>query len=514
MSVIPESHPLRQFFTDLVGRHYAEEIGIRDPQLVAYVSQLLTEFCDAEQLFKIRNGANRPLNDVGEMLLESDPVYGPAPSFDRERQVRKHIGDFTLFFAGMLPSEDAIVVGEELQQRFGLPFWQFALTATDANRFSIRLARHITGRPKILVFNWCYHGTVDETFITLQDGVAKARRGNVGPPVDPAVTTAVVEFNDLSALEGALKNEDIACVLAEPALTNVGIVLPDPGYDAALREITRKHGTLLIIDETHTICAGPGGYTRAENLEPDFLVFGKPIAGGVPGAAYGFTAEVAQCIADRQNLEDCDTGGIGGTLAGNALSLAAMKATLQKVLTKDAFDRMIPMAERWTDGVAKVISEFELPWNVTRLGCRAEYLFASKTPRNGTEAHDAMDFELERFMHLYAMPVIDHHGTAIAAHKVGEIHLAVSRSHYWLAHDRGDVHPGVKRALTVERIDAFAKRSGDRAFDRPQIGRLVGAQPISRRRVTCKAQRQAGGGRSRESRILQSVKLIEGRIHL
>ncbi len=332
------------------------------------------------------------LGDTGAMTGHSPSATVSAV----EQQARRGI---TL----MLPSEDAIVVGEELQQRFGLPFWQFALTATDANRFSIRLARHITGRPKILVFNWCYHGTVDETFITLEDGAAKARRGNVGPPVDPAVTTAVVEFNDLSALEDALKNEDIACVLAEPALTNVGIVLPDPGYHASLREITRKHGTLLIIDETHTICAGPGGYTRAENLEPDFLVFGKPIAGGVPGAAYGFSAEVAQCIADRQNLEDCDTGGIGGTLAGNALSLAAMKATLQKVLTKEAFDRMIPMAERWTDGVAKAIAEFELPWNVTRLGCRAEYLFASKTPRNGTEAHDAMDFELERFMHLYAM---------------------------------------------------------------------------------------------------------------
>jgi glutamate-1-semialdehyde 2,1-aminomutase len=332
------------------------------------------------------------LGDTGAMTGHSPSATVTAV----EQQARRGI---TL----MLPSEDAIVVGEELQQRFGLPFWQFALTATDANRFSIRLARHITGRPRILVFNWCYHGTVDESFITLQAGVAKARRGNVGPPVDPAVTTAVVEFNDLSALEAALQHEDIACVLAEPALTNVGIVLPDLGYHAALREITRKHGTLLIIDETHTICAGPGGYTRTENPNPDFLVFGKPIAGGVPGAAYGFTAEVAQCIADRQNLEDCDTGGIGGTLAGNALSLAAMKATLQKVLTKDAFDRMIPMAERWTDGVAKAISEFELPWNVTRLGCRAEYLFASKTPHNGTEAHDAMDFELERLMHLYAM---------------------------------------------------------------------------------------------------------------
>jgi glutamate-1-semialdehyde 2,1-aminomutase len=332
------------------------------------------------------------LGDTGAMTGHSPSATVTAV----EQQARRGI---TL----MLPSEDSIIVGEELQNRFGLPYWQFALTATDANRFSIRLARHITQRPKILVFNWCYHGTVDESFITLQYGVAKARRGNVGPPVDPAVTTTVVEFNDLAALEAALTKEDIACVLAEPALTNVGIVLPDPGYHAALREITRKHGTLLIIDETHTICAGPGGYTRAENLEPDFLVFGKPIAGGVPGAAYGFTAEVAQCILDRQNLEDCDTGGIGGTLAGNALSLAAMKATLQKVLTKEAFDRMIPLAERWTDGVAKAIAEFELPWNVTRLGCRAEYLFASQAPRDGTQAHEAMDFELERFMHLYAM---------------------------------------------------------------------------------------------------------------
>jgi glutamate-1-semialdehyde 2,1-aminomutase len=303
----------------------------------------------------------------------------------------------------MLPSEDAVWVGEELQKRFGLAYWQFALTATDANRFSIRLARHITQRPKILVFNWCYHGTVDETFITLQNGAAQARRGNIGPPVPPSVTTRVVEFNDLEALDESLASKDVACVLAEPALTNVGIVHPDPGYHTALHEITRKYGTLLIIDETHTICAGPGGFTRAQNLQPDFLVFGKPIAGGVPGAAYGFTEEVAGCIADRQNLEDCDTGGIGGTLAANALSLAAMRATLQRVLTREAFDRMIPTAERWTAGVAKAIADFGIPWHVTRLGCRAEYLFSANPPRNGTQAHDAMDFELERFMHLYAM---------------------------------------------------------------------------------------------------------------
>jgi len=333
------------------------------------------------------------LGDTGTMTGHSPSATVKAI----EQQVKRGI---TL----MLPSEDAVFVAEELQQRFGLPYWQFALTATDANRFAIRLARQITGRAKILVFNWCYHGTVDETFITLHpDGSSGARRGNIGPPVDPAVTTRVVEFNDVTALEQALAHGDVACVLAEPALTNVGIVHPAPGFHQALRELTRKHGSLLILDETHTICAGPGGYTRAENLDPDFLVFGKPIAGGVPGAAYGFTQKVADMILERHSLEDCDTGGIGGTLAGNALSLAAMRATLTKVLTREAFERMIPMAERWTAGVQKVIDDFSLDWHVTRLGCRAEYLFCSNQPRNGTEAHDAMDFELERFMHLYAM---------------------------------------------------------------------------------------------------------------
>jgi glutamate-1-semialdehyde 2,1-aminomutase len=332
------------------------------------------------------------LGDTGAMTGHS-----PLPTVNAvEEQMGRGI---TL----MLPGEDSIVVAEELQTRFKLPFWQFALTATDANRFSIRLCRQITGRPKILVFNWCYHGSVDESFISLRpDGTAGPRPGNIGPPVNPAVTTKVVEFNDIAALEKALAPGDVACVLAEPAMTNVGIVHPQPGYHAALRELTRKHGTLLIIDETHTICAGPGGFTRAENLDPDVIVFGKAIGAGIPGAAYGFSQDVADRIAAAQELENCDVGGIGGTLAGNALSLAAMRATLTRVLTKEAFDRMIPMAERWTAGVAKTIAESQLPWHVTRLGCRAEYMFGLE-PTTGSQAHDAMDFELERFMHLYAM---------------------------------------------------------------------------------------------------------------
>jgi glutamate-1-semialdehyde 2,1-aminomutase len=303
----------------------------------------------------------------------------------------------------MLPTEDALWVGEELVRRFGLPFWQFALTATDANRFAIRLARGITGRPKILVFNWCYHGTVDETFATLRDGRVVARDGNVGPPVDPALTTRVVEFNDLAALEAALAEGDVACVLAEPALTNVGIVLPDPGYHAALRELTRRTGTLLLIDETHTICAGPGGYTRAFGLEPDLLTVGKPIGGGVPCAVYGLSAETAERVRRHSRPDTADTGGIGGTLAANALATAAMRATLEQVLTEASYARTIPLAERFAAGVQAEIAAARLPWIVSRLGCRAEYWFRPAAPRNGGEAAAAADPELERYLHLAAL---------------------------------------------------------------------------------------------------------------
>ncbi len=303
----------------------------------------------------------------------------------------------------MLPTEDALAVSAELTRRVGLPFWQFALTATDANRFSLRLARLITGRPKVLVFNYCYHGTVDEAFITLKNGKPARRRGNIGPPVDPTLTTKVVEFNDVPALKAALTAGDVAAVLAEPALTNVGIVAPAPGFHQALRELTRRAGTLLILDETHTICAGPGGCTREWKLSPDFWVLGKPIGSGIPAAAYGFTAEVAARVGELIQVEDCDVGGIGGTLAGNALSMAAMRATLEKVLTASAFRRMNAMAARFAEGVAEAIAEAGLGWHVTRLGCRAEYLFHARPPRNGGEAAAAADFELERFMHLYSL---------------------------------------------------------------------------------------------------------------
>lgn len=303
----------------------------------------------------------------------------------------------------MLPTEDAIWVGAEMERRFGLKYWQTTLTATDANRFALRLARHITQRPYVLVYNYCYHGTVDETFCTINHGVPGPRPGSIGPQVNPATTTRVIEWNNLPALEQALAPGDIACVLAEPVMTNIGIIHPDPGYHDALREMTKKFGTLLIIDETHTICTGPGGYTKAYNLKPDMLTIGKPLGSGIPVGVYGFSEEVAERINNSTTIDEADVGGIGGTLAGNALSLAAVRATLSNVLTEEAFSRMIPLAESWAAGVQQVIKEFGLPWVINRLGCRAEYWFCEQTPRNGGAAEDAVDFDLDRYLHLAAL---------------------------------------------------------------------------------------------------------------
>jgi len=333
------------------------------------------------------------LGDTGAMA-----GHGPAPTIAAvERQLRRGI-------TTMLPTEDAIWAGEELGRRFGLPYWQFTITATDANRFSLRLARLITGRPLVVVHDRNYHGTVDETFAWLtDDGRVESRQGNIGPQVDPALTTRVVPFNDLEALERALSDGQVAALLIEPALTNVGIVLPEPGYLEGVREITRRTGTILIHDETHTICAGPGGMTGAGGHSPDMLVIGKTIGGGIPAATYGMTVDVAERVTALSPEEDADVGGIGGTLAGYALSLAAIRATLGKVLTAEAFDRMIPLAERWEAGVNEVIASHDVPWHVTRLGARAEYHFMPDRPRDGMEQWRHADSELERFLHLWAM---------------------------------------------------------------------------------------------------------------
>jgi glutamate-1-semialdehyde 2,1-aminomutase len=302
----------------------------------------------------------------------------------------------------MLPTEDAAWVGAELARRFGLPYWQFALTATDANRWMIRMCRHVTGRPRIAVFNWCYHGSVDESFVVLDEkGLAHARAGLVGPALDPTETTRVAEFNDLGSLERVLEHEDVACLLMEPALTNIGIVLPEPGFMDAVRELCTRYGTLLIIDETHTLSAGPGGCTAAWGLEPDAVTLGKSIGGGVPIGTYGVTAELAERIAVQEDADYEDTGGVGGTLAGNALSLAAARATLGEVLTDEAFERMIALRERFSDGVEAAIAHYGVPWSIISLGARCEYRFTPEPPRTGAASAAADDPELEEYLHLY-----------------------------------------------------------------------------------------------------------------
>jgi glutamate-1-semialdehyde 2,1-aminomutase len=340
------------------------------------------------------------LGDTGAMA-----GHGPAPVLAAaERQLRRGI-------TTMLPTEDAAWVGEELARRFGLPSWQFTLTATDANRFSLRIARAITNRPLVAVHEYCYHGSVDETIAVL-DGEPSdpferrqtvARRGNLGPAIDPALTTRVVPYNDLDALDHALQDQRVAALLIEPALTNVGIVLPEPGYLDGVREITRRHGTILIHDETHTICAGPGGMTGAGGYDPDMLVIGKTIGGGIPVAAYGMTSEVADRTRAAVPWEDADVGGIGGTLAGYALSMAAARAALGEVLTAEAFERMIPLAARWENGVNTAIDRHGAPWSVTRLGARAEYHFMPEPPRDGADQIAHADAELERLLHLWVM---------------------------------------------------------------------------------------------------------------
>lgn len=340
-------------------------------------------------------------NDYIDFCLgDTGAMTGHAPDATLEAITQQAAKGLTL----MLPYEDVISVGEELQRRFGLPLWQFALTATDANRHVLRMARMITGRPKVLVFNYCYHGTVDETFIVLdEEGTPIPRPNNMGPQIDPRLTTKVIEFNDVAALEISLSAGDVAAVLAEPVMTNIGIIHPEPGFHDQLRRLTRKYGTYLIIDETHTICAGPGGYTAAHGLQPDFLTIGKPLAGGVPAAVYGFTQQVAQEFSARLNVDDSDVGGIGGTLAGNALSIAAMKATLEQVLTPEFYEKAIALQEKFTAGVESVIAEYNLPWIVKRLGNRSEYWFRPTPPKNGGEAAAAVDHELDRYMHLYML---------------------------------------------------------------------------------------------------------------
>ncbi len=327
--------------------------------------------------------------------------HSPGPVVEAVRRRAETLGGIT----AMLPSEDAEWVAAELSRRFGMAQWSFALSATDANRWALRLARLATGRPQVLVFSYCYHGSVDETFVLAgPDGTTVSRPGNVAPAVDPAVTTVAVEFNDLDAVARALRTGHIAAVLTEPALTNIGIVLPDEGFHDGLRELCDETGTLLMIDETHTFSAGPGGATGAWGLRPDIVTIGKAIAGGIPIGAFGLSGPLARSLLGRIGEDDADivdVGGVGGTLAGNVLSTAAARATLEHVLTDEAFAHMCGLARRLADQVEQAIADHRLPWSVSRLGARSEYRFCAPAPTNGTESARAEDGELNEYLHLY-----------------------------------------------------------------------------------------------------------------
>lgn len=324
--------------------------------------------------------------------------HSPAPVVAAVTRRLAHLGGAST----MLPTEDAATVGAELSRRFGLPTWSFALTATDANRWAIRLLRAVTGRPRVLVNSYCYHGSVDESLIVLgPDGRPRSRDGNVGAPCDVTLTSRVAEFNDLDGLARELAHGDVAAVLMEPALTNIGIVLPEPGYLDGVRALTRQHGTYLINDETHTFSAGPGGATAAWGLTPDVVTIGKAIGGGVPVGAYGLSAELAAALTGRADLDLVDMGGVGGTLAGNPVSIAATRATLQEVLTDDAFAGMIEVATAFAEGIGKIIEGYALPWSVSQLGARVEYRFAAPAPRTGTASAACADPNLEDYLHVY-----------------------------------------------------------------------------------------------------------------
>ena len=304
----------------------------------------------------------------------------------------------------MLPTEDATAAANILAERFGVEQWQFTVSATDANRHILRYARLVTGRPKIVVHDYCYHGTVDETFANLDDqGNTVSRQHNIGPQVDPAQTTIVIPFNDLDAAERAFATGEVAAALIEPAMTNIGIVLPEPGHLEGMRELATKYGVILIHDETHTLSEGIGGMTRRRELHPDAVVLGKTIGAGIPSGAFGMTAELTARVQAALHLEHIDVGGVGGTLAGNALSMAAIRATLSEVLTEENFERMENLCTTWTIAVESCIFEHSAPWQVSQLGCRAEYSFRATAPLNGREAADADDFELQQYLHLHAL---------------------------------------------------------------------------------------------------------------
>lgn len=337
-------------------------------------------------------------NDVLDLCLGDTGAmfgHGPAPI------LRALAGSAERGLTTMLPSSDAAAVGELLTKRFPMPHWQIASTASDANRFSIRVARAVTRRQKILVFDGCYHGAVDDTLVDLVDGQTISRKSLLGQVIDAAQTTVAVPFNDVAALREALAQGDIACVLAEPVMTNCGMILPQPGFHRALRDLTRAAGTLLLIDETHTISTGLGGYSTVQGLEPDIFVLGKPVGGGVPVSVWGLSNDVASRFATALKARSSHGhSGIGTTLSGSALQLACLRACLEEVMTPEAYATMLSGAERIEAGLSAAIRAAGFPWHVSRVGARIEVVFSREPVRNAAEARAVASSQIETFLHL------------------------------------------------------------------------------------------------------------------
>ena len=329
------------------------------------------------------------LGDTGSMFGHS-----PAPVAKAIRhQARRGL-------TYMLPTEDALEAGRLLTERFGVFRWQIATTATDANRFALRVARAVTGRPKVLVFNGCYHGTVDETMVELLHGRTVARPGLVGQVADLGLTAVAVEFNDTAAVEAALATGEIAAILTEPVMTNCAMVLPEAGFHDALRTLSRRHGALLILDETHTISSGLGGYTKVHSLSPDIFVAGKCVAGGMPTAVWGLTPALADRFAAYDETRPAGHSGMGTTLSANPMQFACLRATLAEVMTAEAYAHMEEGAARLAHGLTAVIDRVEAPWHVVRVGARVEFVCAPGPLKNGAEAMAAHHPDVERALHL------------------------------------------------------------------------------------------------------------------
>jgi glutamate-1-semialdehyde 2,1-aminomutase len=389
-----EAHPRCREHQDRLARHWLNGVpmqwmtdwGLPAPLVVEHARGALLTDIDGNTC------ADFCLGDTGAM-------FGHSPEAVAEAVRRQAENGLTY----MLPGELTARAGELLARRFGLPYWQLTQTATDANRAVLRWSRALTGRPRILVFDGCYHGTVEDTMVRLEEGRVVVRPGQVGAVMDVAAHARVVEFNDLDALRRELERGDVACLLAEPVMTNAGMVLPEQGFWAGARELCSRHGTLLAIDETHTLSSGPRGHAHRIGLAADFLVAGKAIAGGVPCAVYGYAQALADRMADLLRRKPAGHSGIGTTLAANALATAALVANLEQVMTDEAYAHMLSLSARLAGTLTSIIERCGLAWHVVSVGARSELSFGSRPPRTAKEALESSQPELEQLLHLYLL---------------------------------------------------------------------------------------------------------------